>query len=204
VLHHVTYSINSLCHFFGKRGFDTPDQSRNLGWVALLSMGEGWHNNHHAYQSSARQGFRRWEIDPTFYILKALSWLRIVWDLKTPPAAVLRNEHRLGARVLDRAAAQLAASFYPERIALALASAMESSQLAALQEAFAVAQHRAAEMLAGLHLPHLPTRQDILARGTAMFATTPSIEQIADRAHGFLLDAIGTLLCAGTVPARAS
>jgi stearoyl-CoA desaturase (Delta-9 desaturase) len=202
LVYHGTFCINSLAHVRGRKRYVTGDDSRNNWLLAIFTMGEGWHNNHHAYQSSARQGFRWWEIDPTFYILKALSWLRIVWDLKTPPAAVLRNEHRLGARVLDRAAAQLAASFYPERIALALASAMESSQLAALQETFAVAQHRAAEMLAGLHLPHLPTRQDILARGTAMFATTPSIEQIADRAHGFLLDAIGTLLCAKALPAR--
>jgi stearoyl-CoA desaturase (delta-9 desaturase) len=204
LVYHATFCINSLAHVRGRKRYVTGDDSRNNWVLAIFTMGEGWHNNHHAYQSSARQGFRRWEIDPTFYILKALSWLRIVWDLKTPPAAVLRNEHRLGARVLDRAAAQLAASFYPERIALALASAMESSQLAALQETFAVAQHRAAEMLAGLHLPHLPTRQDILARGTAMFATTPSMEQIADRAHGFLLDAIGTLLCANALPARAT
>jgi stearoyl-CoA desaturase (delta-9 desaturase) len=204
LVYHATFCINSLAHVRGRKRYVTGDDSRNNWLLAIFTMGEGWHNNHHAYQSSARQGFRWWEIDPTFYILKALSWLRIVWDLKTPPAAVLRNEHALGARVLDRAAAQLAASFYPERIALALASAMESSQLAALQETFAVAQHRAAEMLAGLHLPHLPTRQDILARGTAMFATTPSIEQIADRAHGFLLDAIGTLLCANALPARAS
>jgi stearoyl-CoA desaturase (Delta-9 desaturase) len=204
LVYHATFCINSLAHVRGRKRYVTGDDSRNNWLLAIFTMGEGWHNNHHAYQSSARQGFRRWEIDPTFYILKALSWLRIVWDLTTPPAAVLRNEHRLGARVLDRAAAQLAASFYPERIALALASAMESSQLAALQETFAVAQHRAAEMLAGLHLPHLPTRQDILARGTAMFATTPSMEQIADRAHGFLLDAIGTLLCANALPARAT
>jgi stearoyl-CoA desaturase (delta-9 desaturase) len=75
--------------------------------------------------------------------------------------------------------------------------------LAALQETFSEAQHRAAEMLAGLHLPHLPTRQDMLARATAMFASTPSIDQIADRAHAFLLDAIGAVLAARAVPARA-
>jgi stearoyl-CoA desaturase (Delta-9 desaturase) len=203
LVYHATFCINSLAHVRGSKRYVTGDDSRNNWLLAIFTMGEGWHNNHHACQSSARQGFRRWEIDPTFYILKALSWLRVVWDLKTPPAAVVRNEHRLGARVLDRAAAQLAASFYPERIALAIASALESSQLAALQETFAGAQHRAAEMLAGLHLPHLPTRQDILARGTAMFASTPSIDQIADRAHAFLLDSIGTLLCSSTVPARA-
>jgi stearoyl-CoA desaturase (delta-9 desaturase) len=203
LVYHATFCINSLAHVRGRKRYVTGDDSRNNWLLAIFTMGEGWHNNHHACQSSARQGFRWWEIDPTFYILKVLSWLRVIWDLKTPPAAVVRNEHRLGARVLDRAAAQLAASFNPERIALAIASALESSQLAALQETFSEAQHRAAEMLAGLHLPHLPTRQDMLARATAMFASTPSIDQIADRAHAFLLDAIGAVLAARAVPARA-
>jgi stearoyl-CoA desaturase (delta-9 desaturase) len=203
LVYHATFCINSLAHVRGRKRYVTGDDSRNNWLLALFTMGEGWHNNHHAYQSSARQGFRWWEIDPTFYILKALCWLRLVWDLKTPPHAVVRNEHRLGSRVLDRAAAQLAASFNAERIALAIASALESSQLAALQETYSAAQHRAAEVLAGLHLPHLPTRQDILARGTAMFANTPSTEQIADRAHAFLLDAIGARLCAAVVSARA-
>jgi stearoyl-CoA desaturase (delta-9 desaturase) len=201
LVYHATFCINSLAHVRGRKRYVTGDDSRNNWLLALFTMGEGWHNNHHAYQSSARQGFRWWEIDPTFYILKGLARLGLVWDLKTPPPAVLRNEHRLGSRVLDRAAAQLAASFNAERLALAIASALESSQLAALQEKFSAAQHRAADVLAGLHLPHLPTRQDILARGTAMFANTPSMEQIADRAHAFLLDAIGARLCAVTARA---
>ena len=203
LVYHATFCINSLAHVRGRKRYVTGDDSRNNWLLAFFTMGEGWHNNHHAYQSSVRQGFRWWEIDATFYILKLLARLGLVWDLKTPPETVVRNEHRLGARVLDRAAAQLAASFYPERIALAVASALESSQLAALQETFSGARHRAAEVLASLPLPHLPTRQEILARGMAMFASTPSIEQIADRAHAFLLDAIGARLCASAVPARA-
>ena len=106
-----------------------------IGWLAFFTMGEGWHNNHHAYQSSARQGFRWWEIDATFYILKALSFAGIVWDLKTPPAEVLRNEQRLGSRVINRAAEQLVARFNPERIALAVSAALHSSELSALREA---------------------------------------------------------------------
>ena len=200
LVYHATFCINSLAHVHGRKRYVTGDDSRNNWLLALFTMGEGWHNNHHAYQSSVRQGFRWWEIDPTFYLLKALSWARVGLGPEDAARPVLRNEQRLGARVLDRAAAQLAASFNAERLALAIASALESSQLAALQEKFSAAQHRAADVLAGLHLPHLPTRQDILARGMAMFASTPSIEQIADRAHAFLLDAIGARLCA--VPAR--
>ena len=65
VVHHVTYSINSLCHFFGRRSFDTGDHSRNLLWLALPTFGESWHNNHHAFPTSAAHGLRRWEIDPS-------------------------------------------------------------------------------------------------------------------------------------------
>src|SRR5689334_24283156 len=92
---HATFCINSLAHVSGRRRYVTGDDSRNNWLLALATMGEGWHNNHHACQSSVRQGFRWWEIDATFYILKALSWAGLVWDLKTPPAAVRLNEHRL-------------------------------------------------------------------------------------------------------------
>src|SRR5438874_9225491 len=133
LLYHATFCINSLAHVRGRKRYVTGDDSRNNWLLALFTMGEGWHNNHHACQSSVRQGFRWWEIDPTFYILKALSWLRVVWDLKRPPEAVLRNEHRLGSRVINRAAAQLAATFNADRIAIAIGSALENSSLSALQ-----------------------------------------------------------------------
>ncbi|GDY14083.1 delta 9 acyl-lipid fatty acid desaturase [Planctomycetota bacterium] len=90
---HATFTINSLAHIFGKRRFETPDQSRNNVWLALLTFGEGWHNNHHHYQSSARQGFLWWEIDLTYYGLVVLSWLGIVRDLRQVPAAVLAQRH---------------------------------------------------------------------------------------------------------------
>ena len=106
----------------GSKRYVTGDDSRNNWLLALITMGEGWHNNHHAYQSSVRQGFRWWEVDPTFYILKLLSWLGVVWDLKTPPQAVLRNEQRLGSRVIDKAAADLVATFNIETIAASLSA----------------------------------------------------------------------------------
>src|ERR687897_1249766 len=65
VLHHVTYSINSLCHFFGRRAYETNDESRNLLWLSVLSFGESWHNNHHAFPTSARHGMKFWELDMT-------------------------------------------------------------------------------------------------------------------------------------------
>jgi len=202
LVYHATFCINSLAHVHGRRRYVTGDDSRNNWFLAVFTMGEGWHNNHHACQSSARQGFRWWEFDPTFYILKGLSWLRVVWDLKRPPEAVVRNEQRLGSRVIERAAQQLAGTFNADRIAAVIASALASANLVALQEQLSATQRRAADVLAGLHLPHLPTRQDILAQAKAMYTSTPSLEDIADRAHALLLDAVGARLCPVPVPVK--
>jgi stearoyl-CoA desaturase (delta-9 desaturase) len=137
LVYHATFCINSLAHVRGRKTYVTGDDSRNNWLLAFFTMGEGWHNNHHACQRSVRQGFRWWEIDPTFNILKAASWLGLVWDLKAPPVELVRNEQRLGARVINRAATQLAARFNSEWIALAIASALERSQVAALQSTLA-------------------------------------------------------------------
>ena len=90
VLFHATVTINSLAHRFGSRRFDTADDSRNNGWLALITFGEGWHNNHHHFPGSARQGFRWWEYDMTWYILKVMSWCGLVRDLKPLPAGLAR------------------------------------------------------------------------------------------------------------------
>jgi len=81
-LYHGTFLINSLAHIWGTRRFATPDESRNNFWLALVTMGEGWHNNHHHFMSSTRQGIRWWEIDLTYYVLCVLSWVRIARDLR--------------------------------------------------------------------------------------------------------------------------
>jgi stearoyl-CoA desaturase (Delta-9 desaturase) len=81
VVHHVTYSINSLCHFFGRQRFPTGDESRNLLWLALPTFGESWHNNHHAFPTSAFHGMRRWEIDPSAIVIRTLEKLGLVWDV---------------------------------------------------------------------------------------------------------------------------
>ena len=190
LVYHATFCINSLAHVRGRRRYVTGDDSRNNWLLALFTMGEGWHNNHHAYQSSVRQGFRWWEIDATFYLLKALSWTGLVWDLKTPPVAVRLNEYRLGSRVIERAAAQLAGSFDTELIVRAIASAYAGSGLPTIQDKLAQAQNRATDVLAGLHLPQLPTRHDIVSRAMAMFAETPSMEAIVNRAQAVILDTI--------------
>jgi stearoyl-CoA desaturase (delta-9 desaturase) len=81
VLHHVTYSINSLCHFFGRRRFETSDESRNLLWLALPSFGEAWHHNHHAFPTSAQHGLRRFELDPSAWVIWLLEKTRLAWDV---------------------------------------------------------------------------------------------------------------------------
>jgi stearoyl-CoA desaturase (delta-9 desaturase) len=81
LLHHVTFSINSLCHYFGRRPFSTGDQSRNLAWLAPLAFGEAWHNNHHAFPTSARHGLGRWQLDPGAWLITALERSRLAWDV---------------------------------------------------------------------------------------------------------------------------
>ncbi len=88
LLLHGTFFINSLAHVFGRRRFKTDDDSRNSMTLAIMTMGEGWHNNHHRYMHSARQGFYWWEWDPSFYILKMMSWVGLVRDLKGVPETV--------------------------------------------------------------------------------------------------------------------
>ena len=196
LLYHATFCINSLAHVHGRKRYVTGDDSRNNWLLAFFTMGEGWHNNHHAYQSSARQGFRWWEIDATFYILKALSWAGIAWDLKTPPVEVLRNEQRLGSRVINRAAEELVARFNPERIAMAVSVALHSSELSALREALEQARHQTADAWASMLPDHFPTRDELFAQAQAMFARTRSLDEIVDRAHQLLLGAVGSRLIA--------
>ena len=101
VVYHATYTINSLAHRIGSQRYQTGDDSRNNFWLALLTLGEGWHNNHHYYPSSARQGFRWWEVDLTYYGLVLLSKLGLVWDLRAVPKRVLQ-EQRISPEPAER------------------------------------------------------------------------------------------------------
>ncbi len=96
VLYHATFTVNSLAHVWGRRRYATRDDSRNNVWLALITLGEGWHNNHHHYPGSARQGFYWWEIDPTYYVLRLLAWVGVVHDLKPIPPGV-REARRITA-----------------------------------------------------------------------------------------------------------
>jgi stearoyl-CoA desaturase (delta-9 desaturase) len=102
LVYHSTFCINSLTHLFGRRRYATSDTSRNSLLMALLTFGEGWHNNHHYYQASANMGFFWWEIDVTYYVLRLLERLGLVWDLRVPSRAVLES-NRIGAGNPDAA-----------------------------------------------------------------------------------------------------
>jgi stearoyl-CoA desaturase (Delta-9 desaturase) len=92
VLHHVTYSINSICHVFGRRAFATADESRNVFWLALPSLGEAWHNNHHAFPTSARHGLGRWQLDPSALVIRGLEAFGLAWDVvRVSPERQLRK-----------------------------------------------------------------------------------------------------------------
>jgi stearoyl-CoA desaturase (delta-9 desaturase) len=88
VLWHCTFTINSLAHAYGSRRYRTGDESRNNPWLALLTLGEGWHNNHHHFPGSATLGFFWWEVDPTYWALKGLAALGLIWDLREPSSAI--------------------------------------------------------------------------------------------------------------------
>jgi stearoyl-CoA desaturase (delta-9 desaturase) len=89
VLYHGTFSVNSLSHLWGSKRYVTTDQSRNNFFIALWTCGEGWHNNHHHYMASVKQGFYWWEVDFSYYVLKMMSWVRLVSDLRVPPKHLL-------------------------------------------------------------------------------------------------------------------
>lgn len=111
LLWHATFLVNSVAHLQGRRRYVTNDTSRNNWWIAILTGGEGWHNNHHHYPACARQGFRWWEYDVTYYVLKLGSWVGIVHDLREPPLAAKQSKRlRTGSLDVGRFRQHLAAA----------------------------------------------------------------------------------------------
>jgi stearoyl-CoA desaturase (Delta-9 desaturase) len=97
LLHHVTFSINSICHVFGRRRFTTPDESRNVFWLSLITFGESWHNNHHAFPTSARHGMSRWELDPSALVIRGLARVGLAWDVvSVDPERQTRKQYVAG------------------------------------------------------------------------------------------------------------
>jgi len=121
-LAHATFAINTVNHMFGTRRFDTIDESRNNALTAVFAVGEGWHNNHHRYQRSARNGFYLWEFDPTWYAIRLMQMVGLVWDVKTVPERIYEE-----ARVskVRRARQSVVSVVHPTPIGLELAEDVE-------------------------------------------------------------------------------
>jgi stearoyl-CoA desaturase (delta-9 desaturase) len=97
LVHHLTWSVNSFGHIFGERPFDTKDESRNNFFLALLSMGDGWHNNHHAFPQSAKHGLAWWQIDGTYALILGLEKLGLIWNVRRISPEVIASKRQLAA-----------------------------------------------------------------------------------------------------------
>ncbi|MGI9626513.1 MAG: acyl-CoA desaturase [Longimicrobiales bacterium] len=201
ILYHCTFFINSLAHVVGKKRYVTGDESRNNWWLALITLGEGWHNNHHHYQSSTRQGFFWWEVDFSYYVLRALSWTGLVWDLRAPPEHIVQGHAPVGRKAVEKVARELALSFPLERISGQISEAW--SHKPTLEELRGNVQRRGeelAELLAQLRLPELPTVEEIRARAEEMLPAGASAENIVERARAIILERVSSLLLEGLDP----
>lgn len=200
ILYHAVFAINSLAHVVGKQRYITGDDSRNNWWLALITLGEGWHNNHHHYQSSTRQGFFWWEVDFSYYVLKVLSWFGIVWDLRAPPEALLVGERRLGRKVVEQVAREVVDTFPVDRIAKEIEASrhqwpgLEELQLRFQQvrEGASDSLHRGYEDILGrlheLQLPEIPSLDEIRRRIAERYTDSTSLDEIAERAGEIFLE----------------
>jgi stearoyl-CoA desaturase (delta-9 desaturase) len=121
-LAHATFAINTVNHMFGTRRFDTIDESRNNALTAVFAVGEGWHNNHHRYQRSARNGFYWWEFDPTWYAIRLMKMVGLAWDVKTVPQRIYEEARVSKTR---RASQSIVSVVHPTPIVLELAEDVE-------------------------------------------------------------------------------
>ena len=195
LLFHGTFTINSLSHMFGKRPYVTGDSSRNNLFLAIITLGEGWHNNHHHFPSATPQGFRWWQIDVAYYILKVLSVFRIVWDLRLPPAHVVKGKGKLSFTAVEKAAQQLATSFSIEQIGSSLLKAWsQTPKLEELRERARIGQAEVEKLLSELKIPELPARVDLIHKAQEMFKHIPSLNPIVERANQIIVQSVSVWL----------
>lgn len=191
LLWHGSFAINSLAHLSGRQRYVTGDHSRNSLLLALITCGEGWHNNHHHFQSATRQGFRWWEVDLTYYVLRALALVGVVWDLKEPPAEVVSGERRLATVAVDRAAKRLAESFPLDQIAAHVREAWDRTLDREEWNALArQARSRLDAFLTQVQMPQLPTVDQLRSRAAQMLPDTSSLEAIVQRARRYVAEAV--------------
>jgi stearoyl-CoA desaturase (delta-9 desaturase) len=208
---HATFAINSLAHVHGSQRYVTGDQSRNNWWLALLTFGEGWHNNHHHYQGSVKQGFRWYEVDVSYYVLRALAAVGIVWDLRLPSARAMRAGEKLTPAVVERAAGLLASSFSVERIAADLRARLQHD-ISHLSESWhrqmdgkvEAVRHEMEDLIHSVHLPAMPSLAELRSKATAMYAHTPSLNDIVERTRQMLVEKVRDEVLRRSVPATAT
>ena len=195
LLFHGTFTINSLSHIFGKQPYVTGDSSRNNLFLAIITLGEGWHNNHHHFPSATPQGFHWWQIDVTYYILKILSIFRVVWDLRLPPAHVVEGKRKLPLATIENAAQQLAASFSTEQIGKTVLKAWaHTPKLEELRNRIHINQSEVEAFLKEMKILELPSVANLKHRAQKMFAHIPSLNPIVERANQILVQAVSAWL----------
>ncbi len=195
LLFHGTFTINSLSHVFGKQPYVTGDHSRNNLFLAIITLGEGWHNNHHHFPSSTAQGFHWWQIDVTYYILKALSIFRIVWDLRLPPAHVVEGNRRLSLTTIENAAQQLAASFSIEQVGKTVLKAWaHTPKLEELRNRAHIGQSEVETFLKEMKILESPSVANLKHQAQNMFTHIPSLNPIIERANQILVQAVSVWL----------
>ena len=191
LLFHCTFAINSLAHLIGKQSYVTGDDSRNNWFLALITFGEGWHNNHHYFQGSTRQGFHWWQIDFTYYVLKFLAFFRIVWDLRAPPATAVQGIRGMPRNVMERVAQRLATSFPIEAISEQIRQAWaHTPRFEELRQHVRQSRPAAHAFLTEICRSDLPTMASLKHHAQEMFAHNQHMDLIVARAHEMVVDAI--------------
>ena len=195
ILFHGTFTINSLSHVIGRQSYITGDNSRNNLLLAIITLGEGWHNNHHHFPSATPQGFRWWQIDITYYILKVLSIFRIVWDLRLPPKHVIEGQRKLSLSTIENTAQQLAASFSVEHIGNTVLKAWtHTPKLEELRHRIHIGQAEVEAFLKEMKILELPSIANLKHQAQKMFAHIPSLNPIVERANQILVHAVSVWL----------
>ena len=195
LLFHGTFTINSLSHVFGKQPYVTGDNSRNNLFLAIITLGEGWHNNHHHFPSATPQGFHWWQIDVTYYVLKVLSVFRVVWDLRLPPVHVIRGISKLPVSTIEKAAQQLASSFSVEHIGKTVLKAWRHTpKLAELRNRTRIGQSAVEDFLKEMKILELPSIDNLRQRARKMFVHIPSLNPIVERANQIIVQAVSVWL----------
>lgn len=187
LLWHAVFSINSLAHVVGKQRYLTGDESRNNWFLALITFGEGWHNNHHYYMASARQGFFWWEIDLSYYLLRVLSALGLVWDIKRPTERVIQGQRVASETILERISERLAERFPLENMLLSVQEKLaELSAKPANENAQVRVDHpeqKTAEQWRELVLREIPSTEEIQLIAQKIYAATESLQIAVERAQ---------------------